>query len=130
MTMNGRCTKMMAAGVDITSHCTGSMANTLFSDTRNSFMFSVSNPMLLLSFLGLGSAQVKTDPDTAVQPVDTVSSNIDGKPDFIKAVGYCKFSNPYKAHAGVTCVAMTEEGLYEGVFEYDGKTPDKLRPGD
>lgn len=110
--------------------CDNKVTNNVWSDGRVSFTFLSTRGDLLITFTGIGSAQVKPDPDTAIQPVDGLIISLDRRPSDVRAVGQCRYRNPYKRNAIVVCSADTAEGHYEGSFTSNGQPPRTIRPGD
>ncbi|GEP09084.1 hypothetical protein [Methylobacterium gnaphalii] len=126
-TVTGTCERLVIAGQDVTGQCTGSLLNTSYATGRVGFYF-VTGDGGALTFTGLGSAQVKLDPDTAVQPVDGVIFGFKGQYDRVKAVGMCRFTNPVAQPGSVSCSAETPGGAFAAEFVTDGKPPEIVKP--
>ena len=121
--------KLIAYGTDITDRCDDKVANTDYSDGRNSFTFVSPDGTVVITFSGDGKRQVHPDPNTAVQPLDAVLARFNGKTDTIRAVGTCRFTNPYNGKAPVQCSAETPQGEFAASFTSNGQAPDLERGG-
>ena len=124
--INGSCQKLKVLEMDLSQHCLGNVDGTAYADGRAGFMFAARAPdggVVPITFTGQGTGQVKQDHDIVVQPVDGLIANVTGRPTLDKAVGLCRFGNPYKPGGFVTCVAETADGRYEADFKHDGSKP-------
>ncbi|MER2263704.1 hypothetical protein [Methylobacterium oxalidis] len=119
---DGTCERLVVAGRDVSRTCKGRLLNTIYKNGRVGFYF-IGEDGSALTFTGMGSAQVKPDPDSAVQPIDGVIYGAGGRSERARAVGTCRFSNPYKPPGTVRCRADTEKGAFEAAFTTDGKAP-------
>ena len=126
--LEGSCDRLLAAGVDLSPHCTGKITNNTWSDGRVSFTFLSSQGDLLITFTGVGSSPIKPDADTAIQPVDGLIVTLKQQTSDLRAVGQCRYTNPYKPSAVVVCGADTAEGRYEASFASDGQPPQHMQP--
>lgn len=126
-TVNGTCERLVIGGRDVTAQCTGTLLNTSYATGRVGFYF-VTRDGAALTFTGMGSSQIKPDPDTALQPVDGVIFGFDGRFDRSKAVGTCRFTNPYARPGTVNCRAETQDGVFAAEFVTDGKPPTVTTP--
>ncbi|MDF2599155.1 MAG: protein of unassigned function [Methylobacterium brachiatum] len=124
---NGTCDRLIIGGNDRSDACTGKLLNTIYLTGRVGFYFVTDNGAAL-TFTGLGDRQVKPDPDTAVQPIDGIIFGYGGKTDRAKAVGSCRFTNPYQKPGIVQCRADTPNGQFEASFRTDGNPPSVTRP--
>jgi len=130
--LRGRCIRVVAAGKDLPAQCAPDpgnvvLLNTNYPDGRSGFY--VITDGMVLTFSGMGSQQVKTGPDSVVQPVDLillaelplVGSN---QPKQLRATGTCSFENPTKGTpTKIECSAQTEEGTFLLEFLHDGSPP-------
>ena len=120
----GTCSKLLVSGHDFTAACQSRVSNIDYSDGYVSFSYSAGRDFVL-TFAGNGRRQVHDGPDTAIQPIDTMSSSIAGqssKPS--RVVGSCRFSNPYKGPAIINCgVDIEGGGRAQAEFESDGNLP-------
>lgn len=126
-TVSGTCERLLIGDRDVTAACKGVLLNTSYATGRVGFYF-VTSDGAALTFTGLGSSQIKPDPDTAVQPVDGVIFGFKGQFDRSKAVGTCRFTNPYARPGTVSCRADTQNGAFAAEFVTDGKPPTVTRP--
>ncbi|GLS45275.1 hypothetical protein [Methylobacterium brachythecii] len=126
-TVKGTCERLVIGGQDVTGQCSGTLLNTSYATGRVGFYF-VTSDGAALTFTGLGSSQVKPDPDTAVQPVDGVIFGFKGQYDREKAVGICRFTNPNDRPGSVNCSAETRGGKFSADFTTDGKPPEIVKP--
>jgi len=126
-TVKGTCDRLVIGGRDVTAQCTGTLLNTSYSTGRVGFYF-VTSDGAALTFTGMGSSQIKPDPDTAVQPVDGVIFGFKGQFDRTEAVGTCRFTNPYARPGVVSCRADTVGGAFAAEFTTDGQPPEVLKP--
>jgi hypothetical protein len=127
MLLSGRCLRLVlpdAAGPAPT--CVGKFLNTTYDSGRSGFYF-VGEDERGVTFTGLGSNQVKLNEDIAVQPIDGVIVTINGEVKSLRAVGECKFENPYNGPVPIVCRATTELGDFEAEFRTDGRKPDVSR---
>jgi hypothetical protein len=122
--LTGSCQRLIGFGDDVTDRCSEKVINTEWSDGRDSFAFSSLDGSLILTFSGDGRAQIKQGPDTAVQPLDGIIATINGKSQTIRAVGSCRFSNPYKGPVPIVCDAETPGGDFSATFKTDGSNPE------
>ncbi len=119
-TIKGRCTKLILAD-QVVRGCQGILLNTSYADGRSGFYFVSGDT--IVTFTGAGSRQIMQGPDKVAQPIDQVITSIKGKPRQAKAVGSCRFGNPYKGAVTIECRADTQQGRYEGDFTTDGLPP-------
>jgi hypothetical protein len=122
----GRCAKLIAAGRDFSHDCTGLSTNEEFVNGRNGFTFIIGK-MGTVSFSGAGPDQVHLDADHVTQPVDRVVFTLlmtGATPNVIKAVGACRFANPFKGSTTTICEASTSKGPFSARFVSDGKEPE------
>ncbi len=126
LTMTGTCSHLIIGkGRDAGNKCVGKVLNINYSDGRSSFYFVVAN-LAVVTFSGMGNAQVKINADEVMQPIDTVIFGLDEagtKPNSVHAVGTCHYTNPYKGKAFVNCDATTSAGTFSARFETDGSPP-------
>lgn len=124
MFMVGNCEKLSLAANDLTKGCDGRLMNEVFSNGRTGFTFAMRQGPVV-TFSGI-APQVKQGPDAAVQPIDVVIWNFNSgpaRPIPIPAVGRCRFTNPYKGRATVSCTATAKDGEYSAEFVTDGSPP-------
>jgi hypothetical protein len=127
MTLKGHCDRLEIPKMVLTDACNGALVNASFSGGRAEFNFATARDVII-TFTGLGTAQIKPDPDSAVQPVDAVIMAIRGKSNAsTKAVGFCRFANPYKGPVKISCFAETAEGTFTGDFTTDGSPPNLMK---
>lgn len=130
--LTGRCVRVIAAGRELPAKCSPDpvnavLINTSYPDGRSGF-YIVSDGMVL-AFSGMGSQQIKTSPDSVVQPVDLVLFNRvangdSSKPTQLLAAGTCSFENPTKGvPTKLECSAQTEQGMFSLEFLHNGKKP-------
>ncbi|AWN41103.1 hypothetical protein [Methylobacterium durans] len=119
---DGICERLVVAGRDLSRSCKGRFLNTIYRNGRVGFYF-IAEDGAALTFTGMGSDQVKPNSDSAVQPIDGIIFGTGGRSERAKAVGACRFSNPYKPPGTVRCRADTERGAFEAAFTTDGKPP-------
>ncbi|WP_048710463.1 hypothetical protein [Microvirga massiliensis] len=58
------------------------------------------------------------------QPVDMIITSASGRSAKYRAVGTCRFGNPYKGRTKIECSATAPVGQFEVVFVTDGTPPD------
>lgn len=121
--VHGFCDRFIAYDKDVTDRCDDKVANAEYSDGRNSFYFTSSDGVLVVTFSGEGKRQIHQGADVVVQPLDLILANFQGQISRIKAVGTCKFTNPYKGKASIICDADTPQGQFSGSFKTDGSEP-------
>ncbi|TXN22633.1 hypothetical protein [Methylobacterium sp. WL9] len=126
-TVSGTCERLVIGGRDVTGQCKGTLLNTSYATGRVGFYF-VTGDGAALTFTGMGSSQIKPDPDTAVQPVDGVIFGFKGQFDRTRAVGTCRFTNPYARPGSVSCKADTQGGTFAAEFITDGNPPSVMKP--
>jgi hypothetical protein len=126
-TVRGTCERLVIGGRDLTGQCTGTLLNTSYATGRVGFYF-VTNDGGALTFTGMGTSQVKPDQDTALQPVDGVIFGFKGQFDKAKAVGTCRYTNPYARPGTIRCRAETQGGVFAADFVTDGKPPEVAKP--
>ena len=125
--LTGSCDRLVGFGNDLRSECDGRVANVEWSDGRDSFTFSLRGGGAL-TFSGSGRAEVRQGPSTVVQPLDVVFATVRGKSESIRAVGSCRFSDPYQGVVAIVCDAETAEGGFSATFTTDGRPPEVVRP--
>ena len=80
----------------------------------------------------MGSLQIKTSPDSVVQPVDLVLFNrlVNGDPNRpakLRATGTCSYENPTRGvPTKVECSAQTEQGQFALEFLHGGASPEYM----
>ena len=121
--LQGACSRLVIGKRDLSPDCTGRLLNTNYPDGRSGFYF-VSKGGAALTFSGMGSKQVKLDADTVIQPIDKIIVTSDGKTSSTDAAGECRFTNPNKGPAPVTCRANGASGAFEAAFVSDGRPPE------
>ncbi len=124
-TMDGQCSRLVLGGKDASSACEPHVLNEVFKSGRVGFTF-VAKDGTVVSFSGQGPKQVKLDPDTVSQPLDTVILTQAGAktpPAAAKGTGACTYTNPMKGPSHINCSARTEHGQFEAVFVSDGQPP-------
>jgi len=121
--MDGECQKLALLGQDATRGCDGHLANEVYANGRTGFTFTLRTGPVV-TFSGI-APQVKQGPDAAVQPIDVVIWNFGSgaRPIPNPVVGRCKFTNPYKGQATVSCTATSKDGEFTGEFVTDGAPP-------
>jgi hypothetical protein len=126
LTMTGTCSHLVIGkGRDVGNKCVGKVLNINYSDGRSGFYFVISD-LAVITFSGMGNAQVKINADEVMQPIDTVIFGLDAagtKPNSTHAVGTCHYTNPYKGKAFVNCDATTSAGAFSARFTTDGSPP-------
>lgn len=131
--LRGRCIRVIAAGRDLPAQCSPDPANALllntsYPDGRSGFY--VVTDGLILTFSGMGSQQIKTSPDSVVQPVDLVLFNrlVNGDPNSpakLRATGTCSYENPTRGvPTKIECNAQTEQGQFALEFLHNGGHPE------
>jgi hypothetical protein len=124
MILDGSCRKLVLPGHDLTQGCDGRLVNEVYSNGRVGFTF-VLTPGPIVSFSGI-APQVKQGPDAAIQPIDMVIWGFNSRPVRPipnRVVGRCRFTNPYKGQATVSCRATAKDGEYSAEFVTDGSPP-------
>lgn len=121
--VKGFCNKFIAYDKDVTDRCDDKVVNAEYSDGRNSFTFISTDGVLVVTFSGEGKKQIHLGADVTVQPLDLILANFQGQGSQMKAVGTCKFTNPYDGKASITCAADTPPGQFSGSFITDGDEP-------
>lgn len=127
--LRGRCIRLVVEDQDLPANCSPDplnsiLINTNYPDGRSGF-YVVSNDLVIV-FSGMGSMQVKPDPDSVVQPVDLVLFNkIDignpSSPTRLQAVGTCSYENPNRGiPTKIFCNAQTNYGVFMMEFLHDG----------
>ena len=123
MLLKGHCDRLQAPQSNFTESCEDVLSGTSYQNGRAGFYF-VTKDGFAVTFTGMGTGQVKPDPDSAIQPVDGVIFGFRGKSDSIKAVGLCKFANPFAGRpTKVSCIGEIAEGQFVGDFTTDGSEP-------
>jgi hypothetical protein len=122
----GTCRQLTVGGRDASSLCDSTMINTSYRDDRVGFYF-ITKDAQALTFSGKGG-QTHPNPDTAVQPLDTIFMTKNGKTSDIRATGVCIFTNPFKGRGLVSCKAQTASGVFSAAFETDGTPPKQIFP--
>ena len=125
----GECHEMVAYGKDVSTHCSPQVENSEWSDGRTSFTFTTDDGFVALTFSGDGHRQIHQGADIAIQPVDGMITTVGHKPETLMASGTCKFANPYKGPAPITCSADTSSGHFSGAFLSDGSSPNTKTMG-
>lgn len=120
---DGECQKLMLPGYDFTRGCDGHLANEVYANGRTGFTFTMRTGPVV-TFSGI-APQVKQGPDAAIQPIDVVIWNFGSGAHPIPnpVVGRCKFTNPFKGQATVSCTATSKDGEFIGEFVTDGSPP-------
>lgn len=126
MALHGSCKTLVVQGKDRTSDCAGKLINMSYNSGRTGFYF-VTNDGAVFTFSGEGDKQIKIDENNVVSPVDMLILPVNGKPESLKAVGECRYTNPYNGPSPVTCHAETAFGSYDGSFLTDGAQPEVKR---
>ena len=133
--LRGRCIRVMAAGRNLPAQCSPNPANALllntnYPDGRSGFYIVTDG--LILTFSGMESQQIKTSPDSVVQPVDLVLINrlVNGdttRPTKLRATGTCSYENPTRGvPTKIECNAQTEQGQFALEFLHDGGYPEYM----
>lgn len=122
MLLKGRCMRLVIRGQDATRICNPALMNTEYADGRTGFYFTAQKDTVV-TFSGMGPEQITLRAGTIVQPIDMIITNIAGRVDKVRAVGRCRFGNPYKGSALIACEADTANGSYVGTFATDGSAP-------
>lgn len=128
--LEGDCTKMRAPSVDLTADCKGKLTRDTFSDRRTGFTFFVSGPgkdPVALTFTGMATGQVSQDGGVTVQPIDGLIMSIGNRPINGRAVGACRYGDPFKPSGFVDCIAEVSEGQFEGKFQQNATAPMVIR---
>ncbi len=120
--LRGSCYKLTILGRDVTASCEPWVLNSDLADGRSSFGFATGDKVSV-TFSGLGTNEIKLNDDTAIQAIDGIVVDENGKQNSLKAVGKCRFENPYKGAVPISCIADTANGVFEGQFMSDGSTP-------
>ncbi|GJD83157.1 hypothetical protein [Methylobacterium haplocladii] len=124
--MEGRCEKLVIAGLDVTQNCKESLTNMVVGN-RTSFDFSAWDGQTL-SFSGTGSVQEATELTEQLQPVNLVTPGQSSKEGIARspapAVGACRFSTPAPNKSAITCEATSQGKTYAGTFVTDAKSAD------
>ena len=123
--MDGQCIALIA--FDSATACDTKIVNMEFPNGRNGFLFFTSDKKVVVSFFGDGHKQLHPDADTAVQPVDHVNITIEGQLQQIDGAGACRFTNPFKGVATVSCTADTVAGKFGGEFRSNGRAPERVK---
>lgn len=124
--MEGRCEKLVIAGLDITQNCKESLTNSV-SGNRTSFDFAAWDGQSL-SFAGSGAVQEATELTEQLQPINLVTPGQSSKEGIARspapAVGSCRFSTPAPGKSAITCEATSQGKTYAGTFVTDAKPKD------
>jgi hypothetical protein len=133
MSLDGVCQKLFVQKYDWTKWCKNRVVNSVTDNGDVGFTFVSSNPNIssTVTFDGRGPDQVKPSPDSVIQPVRRIIFSIAGmgiKPKEERAVGSCRFANPYKGKMTIQCSAQTHDGHFEAVFQTNGQPPDEIVP--
>lgn len=124
--LEGDCTKLRTPYVELTADCKGKLTRDMFSDSRTGFTFFVSGPgkdPIILTFTGLFSKAVTQDGGVAVQPIDGLIMTVGSRPTNGRAVGSCRYGDPFKPNGFVNCSAEVSEGRFEGSFQQNATPP-------
>ena len=125
--LSGSCDRLVGFGNDLHAECTGKVANVEWSDGRDSFTFTLRNGGVL-TFSGSGKGEIRQGPGTVVQPLDVVFATVQDRSQSIRAVGSCRFSDPYQGVMAIICDAQTAQGGFSATFTTDGRPPDIVTP--
>ncbi|GJE53576.1 MULTISPECIES: hypothetical protein [Methylobacterium] len=121
--MEGRCEKLVIAGLDITQNCKESLTNSVVGN-RTSFDFAAWDGQTL-SFAGSGAVQEATELTEQLQPINLVTPGQSSKEGIARspapAVGACRFSTPAPGKSAITCEATSQGKTYAGTFVTDAK---------
>jgi hypothetical protein len=130
VTMEGRCEKLVIAGVDITQNCKEKLTNTVIG-TRTSFDFAAWDGQQL-SFAGSGAQQEATEVTEQLQPINLVTPGQSNKEGIVRSpapgVGSCKFSSPEPGKTQIACEATSQGKAYAGTFITDSKPKAAPKP--
>ena len=121
---SGTCKTLVTLSKDLTDVCGAKLVNTTWRSGRAGFYF-VTTTGIAVTFSGMGDGQIHPNPDVAIQPVDLLIFGKDHETQ--KAVGSCRFSNPFHGVATVDCEAQTAVGEFKASFVTDGNEPDIKR---
>jgi hypothetical protein len=122
--LKGHCDRLEIPKATLTDSCGSHLISTSFPNGRTGFYF-VTTDGAAVTFSGMGTNQIKPDADTAVQPIDQVIFGFKKESGSMKAVGLCRFANPFRGQpVKVTCRAETKEGIFFGDFTTDGSKPE------
>lgn len=123
--LTGECLRLVLADRPA-SACKGVVLNPTYTSGRSSFVFFDSESQQLVSFTGLSGDDVHRD-DVIVQPVDGITLTATAEPaavsKTIRAIGACRYSDPFAGRATLSCIAESESGLWAGEFRTDGRPP-------
>ena len=135
VSLRGRCIRVMAFNRALSTQCSPDPANALllntsYPDGRSGFY--VVTDGLVLTFSGMGTQQIKTSPDSVVQPVDLILLNRvvgadPSKPTKLRATGTCSYEDPTRGvPTKIQCNAQTEAGQFALEFLHSGASPEHL----
>ncbi len=122
LVMKGKCSHLVVSGKDFTADCGSALMNTEYTNGRTGFYFSAGKGQNVI-FSGLGSEQLKLQGGEILQPVDSIIMALSAKSERARAVGECRFGNPFTGSTEVSCRANTSKSVYEGDFKSDGSKP-------
>lgn len=120
--LTGTCTKFIVLGKDRSATCMGKFISNDFKDGRTDLYFATDQGTVV-AFSTRVNAQVRPDDDTVVQPVDIIYLHVKQDTTPMKAVGFCRYTNPYKGPSPIECEAYTASGTFGAAFISDGSAP-------
>jgi hypothetical protein len=128
--MKGTCTDLVVAGEPLEG-CESKLLNSNLDNGRTGFYFTAG--ATVITFSGIGNQQLKINDDNVVQPIDELiiansGTEHSGRSETYRAVGSCRYNNPYKGIAKVVCHADTQKGIFSGTFVSDGRAPEDVSP--
>ncbi len=124
--VEGDCLNLIMAD-EAAPECRGLLVNFIYENGRSSFFFYDDAEDTLVSFSGISGDDVWQG-DSIIQPLDsiTVTRTLDGeaKPESLRAIGACRYTNPFIGVGVMGCVAETEGGRWLGEFRSNGEPPE------
>lgn len=123
--VKGDCVRLIMAD-EIAPECAGMMVNFIYGSGRSSFLFYNDADNTVVSFTGVSGDDV-WQAESIIQPLDgvTITRTADGesKTESLRAIGACRYTNPFVGEAVLGCVAESASGQWLGEFRTDGEPP-------
>jgi hypothetical protein len=111
---------------ELAAECRGVMLNLIYENGRSSFVFYNEADDILVSFTGISGDDVWQD-DSIIQPLDRITvTQVHGdkvEPESLRAIGACRYTDPFTGVGAFSCVAETAGGRWLGEFRTNGEPP-------
>lgn len=126
--VSGSCRGLTVFGADWTPTCVGSMQNVIHANGVQSLIFSAGD-RALVTFIGRSQTMVDGGrvARLRIDGVQVIPMQPGARPAEFRAVGECRFSDPFKGPMRTTCTAAAPQGRFAAEFMTDGSRP-SVRP--